>query len=67
MTFDFNRFLLPEFNKLLVLAEKRGWVTHEELHAVLPAADLDDEEIGDIYAIVLTRGIHIVDEDLKEG
>ena len=37
--------------KMIKLAKKRGYVTYEELNAVLPSEEVTSDKIEDIYAI----------------
>ena len=62
MAYDFDLLLLPAFNALLDFAEKRGWVTHQELDGVLPS-DLDADGVEDIYSIANARGIQVIDDE----
>ena len=52
--------------KLIKVAKKRGYVTYEELNAVLPSEEVTSEQIEDIMAMFSDMGINVVDEDEVE-
>ncbi|MBN9309082.1 RNA polymerase sigma factor RpoD, partial [Devosia sp.] len=52
--------------KLIKTAKKRGYVTYEELNAVLPSEEVTSEQIEDIMAMFSDMGINVVDEDEVE-
>jgi RNA polymerase primary sigma factor len=49
--------------KLIKVAKKRGYVTYEELNAVLPSEEVTTDQIEDIMAMFSDMGINVVDED----
>ncbi len=49
--------------KLIKTAKKRGYVTYEEINAVLPSEEVTSEQIEDIMAMFNDMGINVVDED----
>jgi RNA polymerase primary sigma factor len=49
--------------KLIKVAKKRGYVTYEELNAVMPSEEVTSEQIEDIMAMFSDMGINVVDED----
>ena len=49
--------------KLIKTAKTRGYVTYEELNAVLPSEEVNSEQIEDIMAMFSDMGINVVDED----
>ncbi|HEV2572431.1 RNA polymerase sigma factor RpoD [Methylocella sp. CPCC 101449] len=54
--------------KMIKAAKKRGFVTHDELNAVLPSEEVSSDQIEDIYAMLNEMGINVVDsEDAEEG
>lgn len=61
MPYDFKSLLLPDFNALLDLSEKRGWCTFDELNDALPDSDLPADLIEDLFAIVHARGIAVIE------
>ncbi|AEQ52111.1 RNA polymerase sigma factor RpoD [Pelagibacterium halotolerans] len=52
--------------KLIKTAKKRGYVTYEEINAVLPSEEVTSEQIEDIMAMFSDMGINVVDEDEVE-
>jgi RNA polymerase primary sigma factor len=54
--------------RLLKLAKKRGWVTQDELNAVLPSEEISSDQIEDMNAMLSEMGINVVDtEDAEEA
>src|ERR1700693_6352685 len=56
--------------KMIKAAKKRGYVTHDELNAVLPSEEVSSDQIEDIYAMLNEMGINVVDSedtDKEEG
>jgi RNA polymerase primary sigma factor len=54
--------------RMMKIAKKRGWVTHEELNAVLPSEQISSDQIEDMTAMLNEMGINVVDsEDAEEG
>ena len=54
--------------RLLKLAKKRGWVTQDELNAVLPSEEISSDQIEDMNAMLSEMGINVVDsEDTEEA
>jgi RNA polymerase primary sigma factor len=49
--------------RMIKAAKKRGIVTHEELNAVLPSAEVTSEQIEDILAMLNEMGINVVEGD----
>ncbi len=52
--------------KLIKVAKKRGYVTYEELNAVLPSDTTSSEQIEDFMSMFSEMGINVVDEDEVE-
>ncbi len=52
--------------KLIKVAKKRGYVTYEELNAVMPSEEVTSEQIEDFMAMFSDMGINVVDEDEVE-
>ena len=44
-------------------AKKRGYVTHDQLNAVLPSEEVSSDQIEDIYAMLNEMGINVVDNE----
>jgi len=49
--------------KMIKLAKKRGYVTHDQLNAVLPSEEVSSDRIEDIYAMLNEMGINVVDNE----
>ena len=49
--------------KMIKPAKKRGYVTHEQLNAVLPSEEVTSEQIEDIFAMLSEMGINVVEEE----
>ncbi|WP_417309976.1 RNA polymerase sigma factor RpoD [Devosia sp.] len=52
--------------RLIKTAKKRGYVTYEEVNAVLPSDEVSPDQIEDIMAMFSDMGINVVDEDEVE-
>ncbi len=52
--------------KMIKQAKKRGYVTHDELNAVLPSEEVSSDQIEDIYAMLNEMGINVVDSEEGE-
>src|SRR5512139_211856 len=54
--------------KLIKVAKARGYVTYDELNAVLPSEEVSSEQIEDTMAMLSDMGINVVDqEEAEEG
>jgi RNA polymerase primary sigma factor len=54
--------------RLIKVAKKRGWVTQDELNAVLPSEEISSDQIEDMNAMLSEMGINVVDaEDAEEA
>ncbi|HEV7784963.1 MAG TPA: RNA polymerase sigma factor RpoD, partial [Thermoanaerobaculia bacterium] len=55
--------------KLIRTAKKRGYVTHDEINAVLPSEEVNSEQIEDILAMFSEMGVNVVEteEAAEEG
>ncbi len=53
--------------KMIKLAKKRGYVTMDELNAVLPSEEVTSEQIEDTMAMLSDMGINVVEEDEQEA
>ncbi|WEX11227.1 RNA polymerase sigma factor RpoD [Chelativorans sp. AA-79] len=49
--------------KMIKLAKKRGYVTMDELNAVLPSGEVSSEQIEDTMAMLSDMGINVVEDD----
>lgn len=53
--------------KMIKLAKKRGYVTMDELNAVLPSEEVTSEQIEDTMAMLSDMGINVVEDDEQEA
>ncbi len=57
--------------KMIKVAKKRGFVTYDELNAVLPSEEVTSEHIEDILAMLSDMGINVIEaeevEEAEEG
>src|SRR3990172_12984813 len=56
--------------KMIKAAKKRGYVTHDQINAVLPSEEVTSDQIEDIFAMLSEMGINVVkseDADSEEG
>ena len=49
--------------RLIKVAKKRGWVTQEELNAVLPSEEISSDQIEDMNAMLSEMGINVVESE----
>ena len=52
--------------KLLKTAKRRGYVTHDELNAVMPSEEVTSEQIEDMMAMLNDMGINVVEQEEAE-
>ncbi|HVY56647.1 MAG TPA: RNA polymerase sigma factor RpoD [Xanthobacteraceae bacterium] len=52
--------------KMIKAAKKRGYVTYENLNAVLPSEEVTSEQIEDILAMLNEMGINVVESEEAE-
>jgi RNA polymerase primary sigma factor len=52
--------------KMIKAAKKRGYVTHDELNAVLPSEEVSSDQIEDIYAMLNQMGVNVVEAEEAE-
>jgi RNA polymerase primary sigma factor len=52
--------------KLIKTAKARGFVTYDELNAVLPSEEVSSEQIEDTMAMLSDMGINVIDTDEAE-
>ena len=53
--------------KMIKLAKKRGYVTHEQINAVLPSEEVTSDRIEDIFAMLNEMGINVVENEETES
>ena len=52
---------------MIKLAKKRGYVTMDELNAVLPSEEVTSEQIEDTMAMLSDMGINVVEDDEQDA
>ena len=53
--------------RMIKQAKKRGFVTHDELNAVLPSEEVSSDQIEDIYAMLNEMGISVQEGEGEDG
>ncbi|PYE86547.1 RNA polymerase sigma factor RpoD [Phyllobacterium leguminum] len=53
--------------KMIKVAKKRGYVTMDELNAVLPSEEVTSEQIEDTMAMLSDMGINVVEDDERDA
>ncbi|MFA6264360.1 MAG: RNA polymerase sigma factor RpoD [Pseudolabrys sp.] len=53
--------------KMIKAAKKRGYVTYEQLNAVMPAEEVNSEQIEDTLAMLSEMGINVVETEDADG
>ena len=53
--------------KMIKLAKKRGYVTMDELNAVLPSEEVTSEQIEDTMSMLSDMGINVVEDDQQDN
>src|SRR4051812_32305275 len=54
--------------KMIKQAKKRGYITYEQLNAVMPSEEVNSEQIEDTLAMLNEMGINVVEnEEAEEG
>src|SRR6202035_3807550 len=53
--------------KMIKAAKKRGYVTYEQLNAVMPSEEVTSEKIEDILAMMSEMGINVVETEEAEA
>src|ERR1700733_10237296 len=53
--------------KMIKLAKKRGWVSHEQINAVLPSEEVTSDRIEDVFAMLNEMGINVVENEEAEA
>ncbi|MEJ2376385.1 MAG: RNA polymerase sigma factor RpoD [Pseudolabrys sp.] len=49
--------------KMIKAAKKRGYVTHDQINAVLPSEEVTSDLIEDVFAMISEMGITVVESD----
>jgi len=53
--------------RMIKLAKKRGFVTHEEINEVLPSEEVTSDQIEDVFAMLNDMGINVVEQEEAEA
>jgi RNA polymerase primary sigma factor len=53
--------------KMIKLAKKRGWVSHEQINAVLPSEEVTSDQIEDVFAMLNEMGINVIESEEAES
>ena len=56
-----------DVKKMIKLAKKRGYVTHEEINAVMPSEEVTSDQIEDVFAMLNEMGINVVENDEQDN
>ncbi|HWC92697.1 MAG TPA: RNA polymerase sigma factor RpoD, partial [Pseudolabrys sp.] len=49
--------------KMIKAAKKRGYVTHEQINAVMPSEEVTSDQIEDVFAMLNDMGINVVETE----
>jgi RNA polymerase primary sigma factor len=52
--------------KMIKAAKKRGYVTHDQVNAVLPSEEFTSDQIEDVFATLSEMGINVVENEEAE-
>ncbi len=52
--------------KMIKAAKKRGYVTHEQINAVLPSEEVTSDQIEDVFAMLNEMGINVIETEEAE-
>ncbi len=52
--------------KMIKAAKKRGFVTYDELNAVMPSQEVGSEQIEDVLSMLSEMGINVIETDEAE-
>jgi RNA polymerase primary sigma factor len=53
--------------KMIKAAKKRGYVTHDQVNAVLPSEEFTSDQIEDVFAMLSEMGINVVENEEAEA
>jgi len=53
--------------KMIKAAKKRGYVTHDQVNAVLPSEEVTSDQIEDVFAMLSEMGINVVENEEAEA
>jgi RNA polymerase primary sigma factor len=49
--------------KMIKAAKKRGYVTHDQVNAVLPSEEFTSDQIEDVFVMLSEMGINVVENE----
>src|SRR5712671_3226076 len=52
--------------KMIKAAKKRGYVTHDQVNAVLPSEEVTSDRIEDVFAMLSEMGINVIENEEAE-
>src|SRR5215467_11555797 len=52
--------------KMIKAAKKRGYVTHDQVNAVLPSEEVTSDQIEDVFAMLSEMGINVIENEEAE-
>jgi RNA polymerase primary sigma factor len=52
--------------KMIKAAKKRGYVTHEQINAVMPSEEVTSDQIEDVFAMLSEMGINVVEQEERD-
>src|SRR5579862_5995743 len=52
--------------KMIKAAKKRGYVTHDQINAVLPSEEVTSDQIEDVFAMLNEMGINVIETEEAE-
>jgi RNA polymerase primary sigma factor len=52
--------------KMIKAAKKRGYVTHDQINAVLPSEELSSNQIEDVFAMLSEMCINVIENGEAE-
>ena len=53
--------------KMIKAAKKRGYVTHDQVNAVLPSEEVTSDQIEDVFAMLSEMGINVIENEEAEA
>src|SRR5579872_1707625 len=53
--------------KMIKAAKKRGYVTHDQINAVLPSEEVTSDQIEDVFAMISEMGINVVENEENDS
>src|SRR5262245_3995363 len=52
--------------KMIKNAKKRGYVTHDQINAVMPSEEVTSDQIEDVFAMLNEMGINVIEQEENE-